>query len=56
MNHTDGAKEQLSRDPNTYALPKIETENFTSIFDWTYEQTKLVGYESYPRIELQIAV
>ena len=56
MNHHDGAKEQLSRDPNIYALPKIETENFTSIFDWTYEQTKLIGYESYPRIELQIAV
>lgn len=55
-NHIEGAKEQLSRDPNTYALPRIETPEFTSIFDWTFTDTALVGYESYPRIKFEIAV
>lgn len=56
VNHIDGAREQLSRDPNTYPLPKIETENFTSIFDWKYTDSKIVGYQSYPKIEFAIAV
>ncbi|MCX6779986.1 MAG: thymidylate synthase [Candidatus Magasanikbacteria bacterium] len=41
VNHLDGAREQLTRDPNTYPLPKIITENFTSIFDWQYTDTKI---------------
>lgn len=56
VNHIDGLKEQLSRDPNKYPLPKIETENFTSIFDWKAEDTKLVDYQSYPKISFDIAV
>lgn len=56
VNHLEGAREQLTRDPNTYPLPKIVTENFTSIFDWQYTDTKIEGYQSYPRIELPIAV
>lgn len=55
-NHVDGAKEQLARDPNTYPLPKIETGPFMSIFDWEAGHTKLVGYESYPRIQFEIAI
>ena len=55
-NHTEGAKEQLSRDPNKYQLPKLETTNFTSIFDWKAEDTKVVGYESFDRIKFDIAV
>ncbi len=55
-NHIDGAKELLSRDPNTYPLPKLETEQFTSIFDWQYTDTKVIGYESYPTIKFEIAV
>ncbi|HEU0085613.1 MAG TPA: thymidylate synthase [Candidatus Paceibacterota bacterium] len=55
-NHIEGAKEQLSRDPNKYPLPKIETENWKSIFDWHFEDTKVLNYESYPRIPLPIAV
>ncbi|MBU0596869.1 thymidylate synthase [Patescibacteria group bacterium] len=55
-NHVEGAKEQLTRDPNKYSLPKIETENFTSIFDWQYTDSKIIGYESYPRIKFEIAV
>ena len=55
-NHVEGAKEQLTRDPNTHPLCTIETENFTSIFDWKAGNTKKNGYESYPRIKFDIAV
>jgi thymidylate synthase len=56
VNHLDGAKEQLSRDPNKYSLPQVVTENFTSIFDWKYDDSKVIGYESYPKIQFEIAV
>ena len=55
-NHTDGAREQITRDPSTYPLPRIETEPWSGIFNWEAPHTKLLAYESYPRIELQIAV
>ncbi len=55
-NHIDGAKEQLSRDPNKYPLSTIETENWKSIFDWHAENTKLLNYQSYDRIPFEIAV
>lgn len=56
INHVDGAKEQLSRDPNLYPLPQIQTENFTSIFDWKAEDSKIINYQSYPTIKFDIAV
>ncbi len=56
VNHVDGAREQLSRDPEKYKLPKVVTEPFTSIFDWQYEHSKVEGYESYPSIKMEIAV
>lgn len=56
VNHLEGAKEQLSRDPDKYPLPKIATNNFTSIFDWQAEDTEVIGYESYPKIKFEIAV
>ncbi|PIR03412.1 MAG: thymidylate synthase [Candidatus Magasanikbacteria bacterium CG11_big_fil_rev_8_21_14_0_20_43_7] len=55
-NHIEGAKEQLTRDPSTYPLCRVETEHFTSIFDWTAGDTKKKGYESYNRISFPIAV
>lgn len=54
--HLEGAKEQLSRDPKKYPLPKIETENWKSIFDWKAEDTKILDYQSYDRIPLPIAI
>jgi thymidylate synthase len=54
--HKEGAKEQLSRDPNKYPPSKIETENWKSIFDWKAEDTKVLNYQSYDRIPLPIAV
>lgn len=56
VNHVDGAKEQLSRDPNTYPLCQIQTDNFTSIFDWKSEDSKIVNYQSHPKIAFEIAV
>jgi thymidylate synthase len=56
VNHLDGAKEQLTRDPSAYPLPQIETQNFTSIFDWKAEDTQLLNYQSFPKIEFPIAV
>ncbi|MCX6781883.1 MAG: thymidylate synthase [Candidatus Magasanikbacteria bacterium] len=56
VNHLDGAKEQITRDPSTYPLPQIITDNFTSIFDWKAEDTRLENYQSYPKIEFPIAV
>lgn len=56
VNHLAGAKEQLSRDPNLYPFPQIETKNFTSVFDWKAEDTQLLNYQSYPKIAFEIAV
>jgi len=52
--HVKGAEEQLSRRP--YSLPSIETENFRSIFDWKYTDTKVVNYQHHPFIKFPIAV
>jgi len=48
-NHRAGLLDQLSRVP--LALPKIETDNFTSIFDWEYTDSKVIGYENHGRID-----
>jgi len=56
LNHLEGAKEQLTRDPSTYPLPQITTENFTNIFDWQASDTVLQNYQSYPGIKFPIAV
>ncbi|MCD4812482.1 thymidylate synthase [bacterium] len=53
-NHIEGAKEQLKREP--LSLPRIETKSFISIFDWQYDQTELVDYQSHPKIVFPIAV
>ncbi|MEM5793208.1 MAG: thymidylate synthase [Candidatus Aenigmatarchaeota archaeon] len=54
VNHIEGLKEQLKRKP--YPLPKIKTRDFTSIFDWEYTDTEIIGYQSHPKIEFEIAV
>lgn len=55
-NHLEGAREQLSRDPGKFKLPRVETKKFSSIFDWSADDTELLEYESYPRIKFDIAV
>lgn len=56
VNHLEGAKEQLSRDPHKYPLPTIQTDNFKSIFDWQYIDTQLINYHSYPALKFKIAI
>lgn len=53
-NHVEGLKEQLGREPKR--LPTLKTENFTSIFDWKYEDSKVENYEKHPRIKFEVAV
>lgn len=53
-NHVEGLKEQLTRTPKK--LPTLETENFTSIFDWKYQDSKAKDYNPEPRIKFPIAV
>lgn len=55
-NHIDGAKEQLTRDPEKFPLPTIETENWQSIFEWEAANTKLLNYKSYDKIPFEIAI
>ncbi len=54
VNHIEGAREQLSREP--YPLPRIETPRFTSIFDWKYTDTRLLNYRHHPHIKFEVAV
>jgi len=56
LNHVEGLKEQLARDPETYPLPQLKINNFRSLFDWQYTDAEVVGYESYPGIKFPIAV
>lgn len=53
-NHIEGLREQLSRSPKN--LPTIETNNFTSIFDWQYTDSEIKNYEHHARIKFQIAI
>jgi thymidylate synthase len=53
-NHVEGLKKQLKREP--YDLPSMKTENFTSLFDWSFEDSKAKGYKHHPRIKFEIAV
>ncbi len=56
QNHIEGAREQLQRDPSQHALPSLKTEKFTSIFDWEYTDSEVIGYESEKGIKFPIAV
>lgn len=53
-NHIEGLKEQLTRKP--YPLPTIETENFTTIYNWKYQDSKIKNYRHHPRIKFEVAV
>lgn len=52
--HIGGAREQLKRNP--YELPKVETADFTSIFDWEYTQSRIIDYQSHPKIRFGIMI
>jgi thymidylate synthase len=55
LNHIEQADLQLSRTP--HALPKLAINpDVRSIFDFTYEDFKLVGYDAHPHIKAPVAV
>ncbi len=54
-NQKDGVYEILGRDSD-FDLPKINTENFTSIFDWEYNNSHLDSYNCLKSIKIPIAV
>jgi len=54
-NHIEQANEQLSRE--ILPLPTVELNpTITSVFDFTYEDIKLIGYEPHPHIKAPVAV
>ena len=54
LNHLDQVDEQLSREP--HKLPKIEINKKDNLFDYNFEDFKLVDYNSHPFISAPIAV
>jgi thymidylate synthase len=55
LNHLDQADEQLRRKPR--ALPRIELNpEVSSLFDFVYEDFKLIGYNPHPAIHAKVAV
>lgn len=54
-NHFDQARLQLNRSP--LPLPRLEIKRQpASLFDYTYEDFEIVGYESHPHIKAPVAV
>lgn len=57
MNQMDGVMEQLCRDPHKYSLPALWLNpNIKHIDDFTFNDVKIVGYESYPAIKMPLSV
>ncbi|MBN1112934.1 MAG: thymidylate synthase [Bacteroidales bacterium] len=55
LNHIEQVKEQLSRTP--YSLPQLEiNKDVKSIFDFKFEDFKIVNYNSHPHIKGEIAI
>jgi len=53
-NHVEGLREQLKR--SLFKLPRIQTDKFTSIFDWEYTDSDVTPYDHHPKIPFEIAV
>jgi thymidylate synthase len=53
-NHIDALTEQCTRIPGE--LPRISTENFSSIFDWVYTDTVVENYLPQGALKMAVAV
>ena len=53
-NHVEQVRTQLSREP--YPYPELRLNRAPSIFDYTFEDFEVVGYEHHPGIKAPVAV
>jgi thymidylate synthase len=53
-NHVEQVTEQLSREP--YPLPTLHLTKAPSLFDYTFEDVQVVGYQHHPAIKAPVAV
>lgn len=57
MNHIEGITKQMENDPYKYDLPTLElNKDIKNIDDFTFDDIKIVGYESYNKIYLPLSV
>jgi thymidylate synthase len=55
LNHLEQVKQQLSRSPRPLPQMKLNPQ-VTSIFDFTYPDFTLTGYDPHPRIAAEVSV
>ncbi|MFF0532534.1 thymidylate synthase [Nocardia amikacinitolerans] len=53
-NHVEQVAEQLRREP--YPFPQLRLRRAESLFDYTYEDVEVVGYQHHPAIKAPVAV
>ncbi|MDU4704227.1 MAG: thymidylate synthase, partial [Corynebacterium sp.] len=53
-NHIEQCELQVSREPRPY--PTLKLQKADSIFDYTYEDIEVIGYDPHPLIRGQVAV
>jgi thymidylate synthase len=53
-NHVDQVREQLAREP--FPAPRLELRRAPSLFEYTYEDVEIVGYQHHPAIKAPVAV
>jgi len=54
-NHFEQVREQLTRSP--YPLPRLKlNKDVKNVFDFKYEDVKILGYEAHPHIAGKVAV
>ena len=56
-NQLDVAKQQLWRNPFKYRPPMLQlNKDIKNIYDFTEDDIKIVGYESYPPLKYKLSV
>ena len=53
-NHTEQVAEQLSREP--YPFPRLELAKAPSMFDYSFDDVSVKGYQHHPTIKAPVAV